>query len=233
MKFNLNDQTDWIRGGVKDGQRLIFSIVANPCEYGNFYVTVTNIYTYVGYLHPDMTIRTRPAFASGFNGYYLTHHEAEKAVDQFLSSNLKGKVKNMCHQTQIDSKLRSMLKDTVKEFVRNGKMFTAFDVTTRIRDDNPGVRVYHSVVKQYVHDLYDNRDSVFDGYDRTIINISTPPPWCYFIPGVHDPSTYGIVTNPVPQPATTVVKGKGGASFVKRAKSVLVATFGGITGGSS
>jgi hypothetical protein len=153
---------------------------------------------------------------------------AKRVVDKFRQK--EREIEYMSNQAQ----LKGVIDNTLQDFVDNKKMFTAFDVTQKIRQS--GIHVFHDVVKTFVHDCYENRSNHFlpSGYDRVTIPIGSPPPWLYYIPGVHDPDTYqqyvntssGVKVARQAKPATVA------ATLTKITDDApLIATFGGIRRG--
>jgi hypothetical protein len=137
----------------------------------------------------------------------------------------------------VDSQLKGVLDNALNDFINQHKMFTAFDLTAHIRNSNSanGLHVFHSVVKQYVHDRFDDPRSLFNGvgYDRQLASFGNPPPWVYFIPGVHDPAKYApVVFSDVTQPPAPVPAAP--TQFAPKppqaqAKKAVAAAFAGIT----
>ncbi len=80
------------------------------------------------------------------------------------------------------------IENTVNDFVRDNKLFTAYDVTVAVRQ-NVKDRVSHKDVKREVHKMFDS-GSLF-GYNRTLANLAgvNPQPWIYH-PLAEDASTY-------------------------------------------
>jgi hypothetical protein len=200
----------WTRHGVSNGVHLSLKVIENPTEYGNFYVSATNQHGFVGYLYPDLSIRKHTAFYRKFNGYYFLHSNARDVIENFLNPIPKEQnmTKNRPLHTILDMGLSSLIQENA--------MFTAWDVTCRIRKDNPGVQVFHSVIKDYVHKRFEDGTLPL-AYDRVLIPDYVPNPWCYYIPGQHDHKNYRLGTLPRPTEGNN---------------KVVNATFGGITGGS-
>ena len=74
----------------------------------------------------------------------------------------------------------------IGESIRMNRIFTAFDITKKIRKD--GVRYKHEDVKQLVHDSFLNGE--LTGYTRTLIDVGTAiQPWLY-CPVTRDASEY-------------------------------------------
>lgn len=78
--------------------------------------------------------------------------------------------------------------DVVNDYVRNDKMFTAWDVTMEVRKRSKD-RVQHFEVKKEVHRMFDNGSMA--SHNRVLANLPNinPQPWLYYPPTV-DPSTY-------------------------------------------
>ena len=78
--------------------------------------------------------------------------------------------------------------DVVNEFVNDGNMFTAWDVTVAVRKRSKD-RVQHFEVKKEVHRMFDNGS--MSSYNRQLANLPniSPQPWLYFPPSA-DPSAY-------------------------------------------
>lgn len=182
------------------------TIKESPCEYGQFYVSVDDNDHFSGYLYPDLTVRAyaNQGRKSPYHGYYRTRDDAQKVIDNFRIR--EREISSMCRQatSQIDPQLRGIIDNALQDFINQGEMFTAFDVTRKVRNDNAqtGVYVYHEVVKAYVHDKFEADGSFVDPrghlYDRQTIPVGNPPPWLYYIPGVHKVSNYGgLASQPI------------------------------------
>lgn len=80
------------------------------------------------------------------------------------------------------------IENVVNDFVNNGNMFTAWDVTLAVRK-TVKARVQHYEVKREVHQMFDNGDMI--GYNRELANLPNvnPQPWIYYPPSA-DPKTY-------------------------------------------
>lgn len=208
-------------------------IVDKVCEYGNYAVRVTNEFDHDGYLYDDASIRlalfpSSKRSVKKLNGFYFSTQDAQAAIDKFKE--LCGD-KPVSHTNKIDNQLRGILDNALTDFVSNGRMFTAYDVTTKVRNDNPGLHVFHTVVKEFVHGEYDGKNGPFTNspYDRVLTPIASPPPWLYYLPGTHDPNTYQRDGNVKSQPAASVstsTKNKPKGVFRKAVEAV----FGGIRG---
>ena len=82
----------------------------------------------------------------------------------------------------------SEFENVVNDFVNNGTMFTAWDVTLAVRK-TVKAKVQHYEVKREVHQMFDNGNMV--GYNRELANLPNvdPQPWIYY-PPTADPKTY-------------------------------------------
>lgn len=80
------------------------------------------------------------------------------------------------------------IENVVNDFVRDNKLFTAYDVTLAVRQKVKD-RVQHHEVKREVHKMFDS-GNVF-GYNRTLANLAgvNPQPWIYH-PLAADPTLY-------------------------------------------
>lgn len=193
--------------------------------WGNYNVNVSDGNYLSGYLFPDMTVRGLCFFNRGYHGFYQTRDEAQAAVDAF-QRNLQS--------MSTDPQLRGIIDNALQTFVNEGKMFTAFDVTAKVRNDNAkaGIHVYHDVVKNYVHGQFEG-GLMGPGYDRVTIPVGNPPPWLYYVPGLHDPNQYmkstaqQSATAPVSPPLRAVQRPK----VIQGATAPVSATFGGIRRG--
>ncbi len=68
------------------------------------------------------------------------------------------------------------IKDELNESLRMMRIFTAFDITKRVRKNK--VRCKHDDVKQIVHNAYINGE--MPNYDRSLIDVGTAiQPWLY------------------------------------------------------
>lgn len=118
----------------------------------------------------------------------------------------------------LDATLRGIIDNALSYFAVMGEMFTAFDVTRKVRDDNPEIHVFHSDVRDYVHQEFGNGKLILLGYDRVTVPVGDPHPWLYYIPGTHDPNRYVTRLNgAIPLPAPVI-------------KVTIGAVFGGISG---
>ncbi len=72
--------------------------------------------------------------------------------------------------------LEQKIKDKVWDKVRDTEIFTAFDITKAVRDENPNMDVLHYEVRTVVHDMFEN-DEFFDGEDyvRTLVKLKCGP----------------------------------------------------------
>lgn len=183
------------------GNDYAFDIIPNPSEYGNYYVRVRNQFGFTAYLYPDLQVRGRLVGKNGLAGYFLTLSDADSAINSFI--NLYEDKPTMGHK--IDATVRGMMDNALQDMIIQQRMFTAFDVTSSVRASNPNIHVFHDVVKEYVHDQYENGGLLArSGYDRTLVPIGNPNPWCYFIPGKHNPGQYGGTPNDNATPVPSV-----------------------------
>lgn len=128
---------------------------------------------------------------------------------------------NMCQKT--DSVLIKMIDDVIYHFILENRMFTASDVTCRIRKDNPNLLIYHNLVKEHIHQHYEDGEELLQaGYERTVIPIANPQPWLYYLPALHDPNTYApnFSSSPTPVPTQVINNGKC-YTFLDRKNSFL------------
>jgi hypothetical protein len=134
--------------------------------------------------------------------------------------------KKMNTATSSNTQLRGIIDTALNEMAGNQMMFTAFDVTRKIRKDNPSLHIYHDVVKQYVHDQYEGGSGIFGAtYDRVLADFGDPQPWIYYIPGANDPKTYKA--SPAPDAAITIPPLNPKPTNNKGAR-VVVGTFSGF-----
>jgi hypothetical protein len=78
------------------------------------------------------------------------------------------------------------VRNELAEFVRMNRIFTAFDITKRVR--KRGVRCRHDQVKEIVHRMFEA--GCITGYTRSLADIGTgTQPWLY-CPFTRDPSEY-------------------------------------------
>jgi len=82
----------------------------------------------------------------------------------------------------------SEIENAVNDFVNNGTMFTAWDVTLAVRK-TVKAKVQHYEVKREVHNMFDNGNMV--GYNRELANLPNvdPQPWIYH-PPTANPKNY-------------------------------------------
>ncbi len=95
----------------------------------------------------------------------------------------------------MDMQIETMAEDVVAQMVCDGFMFTAFDVTKKVRESlGEGTFVSHSDVNRLVQEKFFNGD--LDPYVRDILTISVngvdSSPWIYHSPNspanIYDPS---------------------------------------------
>jgi hypothetical protein len=78
---------------------------------------------------------------------------------------------------------------TVDGFVKDGKMFTAFDVTTKIR--SMGVYCKHNAVKADIHSaMADVIDDGSEGYEKTLADVDATNRAFVYHKSTDDPHTY-------------------------------------------
>jgi hypothetical protein len=76
----------------------------------------------------------------------------------------------------------------VDEFVQEGEMFSAFDVTRALRNRLPGENIRHASVKTEVHSIFTNGDMTI--YQREQVDVGTRVnPFIYHLPH-EDPEDY-------------------------------------------
>lgn len=188
------------------GIRPHFAIVPSETKHGNYCIVAILEGEVVGYLYPDRHIYKKVDATC----YFKTVIEAEQLINSIEEDRMS--VQN--------AQLKGVLNNTLSDFVSQKKMFTAHDVTQKIRNENPSLKVFHSTIKEYVHDQFENNNAM-PGWDRTLIDVGQPNPWLYYLKGVHDPAKYGSA-----KPQTKTVTPK----VTKRV--VLKGTFGGIKASS-
>ena len=98
-------------------------------------------------------------------------------------------------QTDMETKVSSI----VNVLVNDGEMFTAFDVTKKIREE--GIWAEHSDVRAIVHGMFELGDLSGTGYARTLVPIPGKiPAFCYHL-HTDDPDDYVPGANAVVSPA--------------------------------
>jgi hypothetical protein len=95
----------------------------------------------------------------------------------------------------MDMQVETMVEDVVSDMLVNGFMFTAFDVTKKVRETlGKGTFVSHSDVNSLVQEKFLNGD--LDPYVRDIVTISTngvnSSPWVY-----HSPNSMANIYDPL------------------------------------
>ena len=80
-----------------------------------------------------------------------------------------------------------IVEEVVDEFITQGKMFTAWDVTKVAKQR--GADEPHRFLKGAVHGMFADGTLPNSGYSRSIINVGSPPPWVYH-PVNADPQDY-------------------------------------------
>jgi len=87
-----------------------------------------------------------------------------------------------------DAMLEQKIRAKVWSMVRGTETFTAFDVTTALRAENPNMSILHYEVRTVVHDMFEN-DEFFDGgdYQRTLVKLKCGPNALVFHPDGFDP----------------------------------------------
>lgn len=79
--------------------------------------------------------------------------------------------------------LENEVQDILDDKVDNLETFTAYDITTFIRQENPGEDVPHQIIKTLVHQSY--QDGFMPGYSRERAEDIQGIPWRY-LPDVQD-----------------------------------------------
>jgi hypothetical protein len=124
----------------------------------------------------------------------------------------------------MDQTTRDKIVEVIEGFVKADEMFSAFDVTSVLRNTH-GLTVKHYEVKKVVHGMYDNwsvgadDDYLFDGYGRALSCLANYNTYVYYPqskhPNDYDPdnlqsapatapvvaSTNAIAPTPAPAPA--------------------------------
>lgn len=176
---------------------------------------------WAGWLRDDGTLTLRDPHP------FLHIVDAQNAIDLY---NLKEKAKTVSN-LNINGQLCGIIDNGIQDFVQNQVMFTAYDLTFKLRSENPGIQLYHSAVKQYVHEKFESGNGPFATlYQRCLTPITQPEPFLYYLPGVHDPADYkGLnakATVPSPTKAPTAVNPlPGGAA---ESPTLVTATFKGL-----
>ena len=95
----------------------------------------------------------------------------------------------------MDSTVENKIRDVVSQFVKDGYMFTSWDITAFLRKN--GERIKHSDTRQVVADMYAN--SEMSNYIRDVVDVNAGVnPFCYLSPA-SDISNYSadwVTTNP-------------------------------------
>jgi bifunctional DNA-binding transcriptional regulator/antitoxin component of YhaV-PrlF toxin-antitoxin module len=96
--------------------------------------------------------------------------------------------------------IKTQISDAVNLLTSQSLMFTAFDVTTFLRKNNPGVNIYHSGVNNVVRDMF---TSGVMGYDRTLRSVTVTDSAFVYHPFGADPDNYNAVVDLSAAPVAT------------------------------
>jgi bifunctional DNA-binding transcriptional regulator/antitoxin component of YhaV-PrlF toxin-antitoxin module len=74
--------------------------------------------------------------------------------------------------------IQSRIDDIVAEWVRDGKMFTAFEVSLAVKEE--GVHERHRNMREYIHQAIHNAGIARGDYSRTLMDVGAPEQaWVY------------------------------------------------------
>ena len=93
-----------------------------------------------------------------------------------------------------DKELEDLVDSKLDQLVGAGQMFTSYDVTKQLREDNPILNIIHEKVKEIVENIYNSNYNL----TRSLINIATPNPWLYH-DYYQDPNDYVAKQTPLPE----------------------------------
>ena len=131
--------------------------------------------------------------------------------------------------------LRNLVCSKIVEFNASNEIFTAFDVTRSIRQDNPTDDIDHQAVRKIVRGLYDCIDLCFDGMvcSQVLIGEIKQQALCYHKPS-QNPDDHPAVVGPadddtdtmpgttsVPSPVTSSVDSPSGRPSFGNLKEFL------------
>lgn len=150
------------------------------------------------YLHSDMIIR--PLLLNEdtgeYSGVFASHKEAQKVLNNYQEGKMSTRI------TPSDTSITGWVENKIAEFVGLKRMFTAYDVTTAIRRENPKYNIDHQNVRHLV-DRFFKSSGVFQDYDRSLVDIDEDNiPWVYYAPG-QNPYSYVKAAKTAPSPATS------------------------------
>jgi hypothetical protein len=159
--------------------------VGKPCFY---YVSVNG--DQYGYLYPDGSIQNGCYQSSIRHGWYSTKEAAEAAIETY------NKKEKTMRQAVPSLTLYSLADDALADLTSQKMMFTAYDITLKLRSENPGLNIVHESVRDYITNEYYNGAN-FNGYHRELRDLPGQNVQAFvYAPTGSDFSKYGAVTQP-------------------------------------
>lgn len=100
----------------------------------------------------------------------------------------------------VDASVRRMIGNVVQDFINEGKMFTAFEVSLGVKER--GVQERHRNMRDTVHEIiFEYGDPA--GYTRTLRDVGAPESaWVYHLPSDNPYRYVPLPRNDGPQPST-------------------------------
>jgi hypothetical protein len=139
-----------------------------------------------GYLYPDGTIKPGCYVNANYNGWYKTEADAQAAIDTYNE-----KEKNMRTRCPL-GQLKDLVENALVDLTDNDVMFTAYDVTLKLRSENPSIDIDHSTVRDFVSNAYYNGD-LRKVYERELRDLPGQNVQAFvYAPTGSDFSQYGV-----------------------------------------
>jgi hypothetical protein len=151
------------------------------------------------YLYPDGRIHSSCFMNNGYHGWYKTEADAQAAIE---THNKKEKVmRNAVSMTT----LSDLVCDALANLTSQEVFFTAYDVTLKLRAENPGCDISHTMVRDLVSDAYYNGD-LRKVYERELRDLPGQNVQAFvYAPIGYDFSKYGATASPKPVTTNKVI----------------------------
>ncbi len=172
-----------------------FTIGVHPTPYGDYYISKRVAEDACEYIHHDLSIHSSVGSipTEKYPGRYKTRQEAERVLNDYY----KYQEKNNMRTKITDAVMNDLIYGALEELTDKGDMFTAYDVTTKIRSENPLLDIDHHRVRIYVASVFENGEYFFRGWGRSIVDIGKPEqPYVYYTDN-QDPYSYRPTTTAV------------------------------------
>jgi hypothetical protein len=165
------------------------------------------------YLRRNLTVKRGCFDSNEDNGWFETEEDAQYAITQYQL-----KEKDML-TTLGKAPLETLVLDTIYAMMSEEALFTAHDVTRRLRAENPSTLILHDVVRDFMNGWATKGGMVIDGWARQLVTIGPGTEAFVYGPEGEDLTKYaGYV---IPQPVATIIK--------TTQPVVVPSTFGGMT----